>query len=195
MSTTAALDLLDSASTSADVVSLFADGLENPDYLVRYISSIRLCDLQPGRLTQLAIGTLFLTLNETFREHGRPMPIEEAYASVCDGADLQQDTVCALANLNHDQYDRAMVYVPRFIDPFAQDRQFYELGHLMLSMAFPMSHVPVRSSDTTPTQKAVLIALLENDAIWLHDGDWPMMLESVGLPTTQDGVSALVCAR
>ena len=180
-----ASDFLAAAMGNGETESRLESGLQHSDCMVRHVCGMHLSERDATRLTDLAIGTMFLNLTETFRETHRPMPIEIAHSELFDGADLQQDTAKALSNLELNRCPKYNVFVPRFLEQLEIDPQFYELIHLSLSIAFPIAESTVTKDSLSELQFDVLNSLVENDAAWRSDRDLVDWLTSRGLPVNQ----------
>ena len=107
-----ATEFLTDSLSSDDIDQLLEAGLEHSDFMVRHVCAMHLSTRAPSRVTELSVGIMFLNLTETFREKHRPMPIEIAHSEIFEGADLQQDTVIALSNLELNENPKCAVYIP-----------------------------------------------------------------------------------
>lgn len=115
--------------------------------------------------------------------------LSDQYCDAMDGNDLQQDVVLALRYLrSRDVTDLAQALIGYFKD----DDQFYELGHAMITLAFPRKRSTISPETLTDLQRDVLTSLNEKDAIWKYDGDLPALLKNRGLPITQSKSRQLV---
>lgn len=108
--------------------------------------------------------------------------LSSQYCDAMDGNDLQQDVVVAMQNL---QSGNVTELVHALIAYFKDDDQFYELGHAMISLVFPMKRSIVSPDTLTDLQRTVLKALTDVDTIWECDGALPSLLKSRGLPITR----------
>jgi hypothetical protein len=115
--------------------------------------------------------------------------LSDQYCDAMDGNDLQQDVVLAM------QFFRGRdvtELVQELIGYFNGDDQFYELGHAMISLAFPKKRSAISPETLTDLQRDVLTSLNEKAAIWECDGELPALLKSRGLPTTKSKSRQLV---
>ncbi len=115
--------------------------------------------------------------------------LSEQYCDAMDGNDLQQDVVIAMQYLRSRDVTEL---VRALMGYFKDDDQFYELGHAMISLAFPRKRSIVSPETMTDLQRDVLTSLNDNDAIWKCDGDLPALLKSRGLPITKSKSRQLV---
>lgn len=115
--------------------------------------------------------------------------LADQYCDAMDGNDLQQDVVLAM------QYFRSRdvtELVQALIGYFKGDEQFYELGHAIISLAFPTKRSTISPETLTDLQRDVLTSLNEKEAIWKCDGELPALLKSRGLPITRSKSRQLV---
>lgn len=115
--------------------------------------------------------------------------LSDLYCEATDGNDLQQDVVLAMQNLRP---GNTAELVHELIGYFKDDDQFYELGHAMISLAFPKRRSTISPETLTDLQRDVLTSLIEKDAIWKCDGDLPALLKNRGLPITKSKSRQLV---
>jgi hypothetical protein len=115
--------------------------------------------------------------------------LSDQYCDAMDGNDLQQDVVLAIQYLRSRDVTEL---VQALIGYFKDDDQFYELGHAMISLAFPRKRSTISPETLTDLQRDVLTSLNEKEAIWKCDGDLPALLKSRGLPTTKSKSRQLV---
>jgi Domain of unknown function (DUF4262) len=115
--------------------------------------------------------------------------LSDQYSDAIDGNELQQDIVLAMRYLRSCDVTEL---IPALIGYFKEDDQFYELGHAMISLAFPRKRSTVSSEALTDMQREVLTALTGTDAIWSSDGTLAALLKVRGLPTTKSKAQQLV---
>ena len=115
--------------------------------------------------------------------------LSDQYCDAMDGNDLQQDVVIAMQYLRSRDLTEL---VQALMGYFKDDDQFYELGHAMISLAFPRKRSTISPETLTDLQRDVLTSLNEKDAIWKCDGDLAALLKSRGLPTTKSKSRQLV---
>ena len=115
--------------------------------------------------------------------------LSDQYCDAMDGNDLQQDVVIAMQYLRSRDVTEL---VRTLMGYFKHDDQFYELGHAMISLAFPRKRSTISPETMTDLQRDVLTSLNDNDAIWKCDGDLPALLKSRGLPITKSKSRQLV---
>jgi hypothetical protein len=115
--------------------------------------------------------------------------LSDQYCDAMNGNDLQQDVVLAMQHLRTSDVTELILAL---IGYFKDDDQFYELGHAMVSLAFPRKRSIISPETLTDLQRDVLASLNEKDAIWKCDGDLPALLKSRGLPITKSKSRQLV---
>jgi hypothetical protein len=168
-----------------------AEALSAPEALVRHVAAIELAKLDPERLPEQSIRELLDTLARG--EYLERLPLEAEYSEVtsteedCKG--LGQEIVQAIAALHCGQADYV---IPRLLEFWSFDSQFYELAHAMLALAFPVTGSPVEKGKLSGVQKRILQALVEEKEIWRGDGFWPDALSEHGLPQSRDEVYRLL---
>ena len=87
----------------------------------------------------------------------------------------------AFAKLSCGQAD---FVIPRLLEFWSFDCEFYELGHALLSLSFPPSDRAVDPDTLSGRQQRVLEALVAQPLIWRNDGPWGSTLARYGLPLT-----------
>lgn len=115
--------------------------------------------------------------------------LSDQYSDATNGKDLQQEVVLAMRNLRSCDVTEL---IPALIGYFKEDDQFYELGHAMISLAFPRKRSPISPAALTDMQRNVLTALTETDAIWRCDGTLATLLKGRGLPPTRSKAQQLI---
>jgi hypothetical protein len=85
--------------------------------------------------------------------------------------------------------------IPALIGYYKDDDQFYELGHALISLVFPRKRSAVLPETLIESQREVLAALTETDAIWRSDATFPTLLKGRGLPTGKSKAQQLVTKR
>ncbi len=149
--------------------------------------------LEEGKASQskTAFDCLFAILRASYDDgqQSKYEKLSDQYSDLTDGNDLQQDVVLAMPYLRSCDVTEL---VPALIGYFKDDDQFYELGHAMISLAFPRRRSAVSPETLTEMQREVLAALTGTDAIWRSDGTVATLLKSRGLPTTKSKAQQLV---
>jgi hypothetical protein len=167
-----------------------AHALPAPESLVRHVAAIELAKLDPERVPERSLRELLDTLARL--EYLERLPIEAEYseATATDGdcCFLAQEIVLAFAALRYGQADYV---IPRLLEFWSFDIQFYELAHALLALAFPRTRSPVEKAALTRVQQRILQALVARDALWRSDGYWPELLSEHGLPLSRDDVFRL----
>jgi hypothetical protein len=165
--------------------------LSDPETLVRHMAAIELAKLDPQRLPEQSIHELLDTLARL--EYLERLPLEEEYAQVTETDDdckcLGQEIALAFAALPCGQADYV---IPRLLEFWSFDSQFYELAHAMLALAFPVTSTRVEKESLSRLQYRILQALVSEEAIWRSDGFWPGALSAHGLPQTRIQVYRLL---
>jgi hypothetical protein len=175
-------------STTCDTL---AQALSAPEALVRHIAAIGLARLDPRRLPEQSVRELLDTLARL--EYLERLPLAEEYAEATatdeDCASLGQEIVLAFAALHCGQ---AEFVIPRLLEFWSFDSQFYELAHAMLALAFPVTSSCVEIGALSRVQYRILQALVVEGAIWHSDANWPGALSEHGLPKNRDDVYRLL---
>jgi hypothetical protein len=170
------------------------DALVSQSVLLRHVAAVALANLSPEQLPESSIRELLSTLARL--EYLERPAIAAAYAEVTamedDSHDLGQDIVVALAALRCGQADFA---IPRLLEFWSFDSQFYELAHALLALAFPLTEVRVVKDSLTGVQYRILQALVATGTIWASDATWPACLTARGLPASRAGVFQLLGYR
>ena len=158
-------------------------GLKDRDPLVRHVSAIELAKRWPGELTEASIRELLETLGRD--EYLEPSPFDDDYteatASDEDSGELGQDIVVAFAHLSCGQAD---FVIPRLLEFWSVDCEFYELGDALLALSFPPSNQVVDPNTLSGRQERVVEALVAQPLIWRNHGTWRGTLARYGLPLT-----------
>src|SRR5262249_26361120 len=145
------------------------------------VAAIELAKLDAERLPEQSIRELLNTLARL--EYLERLPLEDEYSEATateeDCKSLGQEIVLAFAALHCGQADYV---IPRLLEFWSFDSQFYELAHAMLALAFPVTSVRVEKGALSGVQCRILKALVAESAIWCSDGYWPGTLSKRGLP-------------
>jgi hypothetical protein len=158
------------------------------------VAAIELAKRWPGDLPEASIRELLDTLARD--EYFEPSPLEDDYAEATateeDCGALGQDIVLAFAHLGCGQAD---FVIPRLLEFWSFDSQFYELGHAMLALAFPPSDRMVVEESLSGRQRRIVQALLAQPMIWDSDMTWGEALIRYGLPRTRGEMFCLLGYR
>ena len=158
-------------------------GLKDRDPLVRQVSAIELAKRWPEELTEASIRELLETLGRD--EYLEPSPFDDDYVEATateeDSGSLGQDSVVAFAHLSYGQAD---FVIPRLLEFWSFDCEFYELGDALLALSFPPSDRLDDFETLSGRQQRVLEALVAQPLIWQNDGTWRSTLARYGLPLT-----------
>jgi hypothetical protein len=171
-------------NSKRDTPARLVRALADTELMVRQVAAIELARKWPARLPDAAVRELLETLARLMYGEGRSLDIdyEEATATEDDSGALAQDIVLALANLRCGQAGFA---IPRLLEFWSFSHPFYELGHALIALAFPVSKSKAVVPRRLGMQYQVLQALVVAEDIWQFDGDWSALLKSRGLPTTR----------
>jgi hypothetical protein len=158
--------------------------LADSDDLVRHIAAVRLALHYPMEIPEATTRELLNTLLQVSRTSGR-LSLGAGYAEATedseDCGDLGQDIVLALARLPAGSADFA---IPELVALWQRDRQFYEAVLAAVALAFPEGGSPAASA-LNQLQRALLQALVGDNAVWTYCGDPAPMLVARGLPGSQ----------
>lgn len=182
----------DCARPSASVQDALSQALSAAEPLVRHVAAIELAKLNPELLSEQSIREMLETLAKL--EYLERLPIEDEYAEATateeDSKCLGQEIAIALASLRCGQ---ANFVIPRLLEFWSFDCQFYELAHAMLALAFPVTDSVVEKVELSGVQIRILQALVnESSQIWGSDYYWPDALSKHGLPRSRKDVCALL---
>jgi len=163
--------------------------LASTDASTRHVAAIELAELAPQELTHKALEELVDTLARL--ENMERPPLVDEYSEMAatvltepdDWRDLGQSIVLAFAKLQCGQAD---CLIPRLIEFWSYDGQFYELAHALITLAFPITDLPMEKRNLSGVQYRVLQALTQNTEIWLSDSAWVARLPRHGLPLSRD---------
>jgi hypothetical protein len=179
---------------TADPVSALPQlrrGVADPDDLVRHVAAVQLAFHHPTELTESATRELLGTLLRVSRVSDRA-PLTSEYAEATDDGedcwDLGQHIALALARL---PAGSAKFAVPELVTLWQRDRQFYEAVLAAVALAFPEGGRPAASA-LSDSQRAVLRALVGDDAVWTFCWDTAPMLVARGLPDSRRGMQAFL---
>ena len=172
---------------NAELAPYLDAALQDDEALVRHVALIGAAHHCRDKLTPEAVRELLDTLMGGFREDWPSWCAD--YAAATDGNDLEQDILLALAELEPGYADAA---IAPLIARFRRDRQFYEIGHAVVGLAFPRPGTEAANDALNEVQRSVLSALLDNAAIWSCDLDLPRVLFERGLPRTRNGIAVLM---
>lgn len=175
----------------SDAREQLLEGLGDGNPLVRHVAAIELAKRWPEELPETSIRELLETLARN--EYREPLLFESEYAEATateeDCGSLGQDIVIAFAHLGYGQAD---FVIPRLLEFWSFDYQFYELGYAMLALAFPRSEQPVRNEQLSDHQRSILRALTAQSEIWISDMTWEQRLTRYGLPGTRSEMLSLL---
>lgn len=161
----------------------------DPDDLVRHVAMVQLAFHRPAELAISAIHELLDTLVRVSGVgNSRPITREYAAATGVDCWDLGQHIAVALASLPAGSADFA---VSELLDLWQRDRQFYEAALAAIALSFPESD-RLPASAVNESQRAVLVALVRDDAVWTCCGDTSPILIARGLPGTRSGMESFL---
>jgi len=179
------------ACPSATTRDTLVEALSAPETLVRHVAAIKLAKLDSDRLPEESIRELLNTLARL--EYQERLPLELEYSEVTateeDCKHLGQEIVNAFAALRCGQADYV---IPRLLEFWSFDSEFYELAHAMLALAFTVTSERVEKGVLSGMQYRILQALVVESAIWRFDGDWPKVLCTYGLPQSREEVYRLL---
>ncbi|MFN5469846.1 MAG: hypothetical protein ACK5ZC_09325 [Pirellulaceae bacterium] len=144
--------------------------------------------------SQASLDCLFAVLRASYDDDqlSKYDKLSDQYSDVTDGSDLQQDVVLAMP---HFRSCDVTELIPALIGYYKDDDQFYELGHALISLVFPRKRSAVLPETLIESQREVLAALTETDAIWISDATFPTLLKGRGLPTGKSKAQQLVTKR
>jgi hypothetical protein len=170
------------------------EALSPAEPLVRHVAAIELAKLDPLRLPEHSIRELLDTVARD--EYGEHLALDEEYGEATateeDCKALGQQIVLAFAALHCGQAD---FVIPRLLEFWSFDSEFYELAFALLALAFPLTDAPVDRRSLTGVQSRILRALVKEPALWGSYGEWPDTLSEHGLPTSRDEVYRLLGYR
>jgi hypothetical protein len=171
------------------------EALYASEALVRHVAAIELAKIDPERLPEQSLRELLDTLARL--EYLERLPLEEEYSQATatdeeDGKCVGQEIVLAFAALRCGQADYV---IPRLLEFWSFDSQFYELAHAMLALAFPLTRSRIEKEALNGVQYRILQALVAEGAIWGSDASWSSALTAHGLPQSRDEVSRLLGYR
>jgi hypothetical protein len=163
----------------------------DPDDLVRHVAGVQLAlhhpTEVPGAITQELLDTLLRVSRPSDRS-----PLTAEYTEATDDGedcwDLGQHIALALAHLPAGSSEFA---VPELVALWRRDRQFYEAVLAAVALAFPEGGRPAVPA-LRESQRAVLRALVGDDAVWTFCGDTAPMLVARGLPGSRRGMQAFL---
>ena len=159
-------------------------------------SSLRSIVDQSTPLCEDDLRRLALVLHASYGRDGADDygVLAERYSETTDdGSDLQQDVVAAFSRLSNGDADWI---VRDLVDYFGSDGQFYELGHAMLALSFPLSLTAVDGlTADNLMQREVLSAMIQNDTIWRYDMTLSDQLTERGLPACREGLAKLIAQQ
>lgn len=174
----------DARCNGAGIHRELTDALSDPSPLVRHVAAIELAQRWPDELPERIIREMLDTLGRD--EYFDPPPFESDYAEATatdkDCGCLGQDIVVAFSYLACNQ---AEFVIPRLLEFWSFDSQFYELAHALLALAFPRSTSRIPSKNhLTGVQRRILTALIAQPTIWGRDMTWKEHIARYGLPDT-----------
>lgn len=117
--------------------------------------------------------------------------LASTFQDVSEGDDLEQAIVALLPECALDVTPKA---VSMLLDRWGRDRQFFELLHAALAIAF-LKATSLAQSEQESMQHAVVDALIQSDLIWKFDLHLPELLAAAGLPATRDELREWVFAK
>jgi hypothetical protein len=165
----------------------------DPDDLVRHVASVQLAFHHPTEMTESTTRELLATLLQVSRVSDRS-PLTPEYAEATDDGedcwDLGQHIALALACLPAGSADFA---VPELVALWQRDRQFYEAVLAAVALAFSEGGRPTPSA-LSQSQRAVLLALVGDDAVWTFCGDTAPMLMARSLPESLRGMQSFLAS-
>jgi hypothetical protein len=161
----------------------------DPDDLVRHVAMVQLAFHCPAELTEAAIHELLATLLRVSRI-GDNSAIAREYAAATDEDcwDLGQHIALALARLPVGSADFA---VSELVSLWQRDRQFYEAALAAIALSFPEAD-HFAATAVSESQRAVLVALVRDEAVWTCCGDTSPILVARGLPGTRRGMESFL---
>jgi hypothetical protein len=161
------------------------------DPLIRLVAAIQIASRWPEELPETSVGEVLELLARD--EYFEQFPFQEEYTAATTTEEtcglLGQDIVGAFAHLKCGQAD---FVIPRLLEFWSFDSQFYELGHIMLSLAFPSSDRVVVITELSGLQRRILQALIAQPNIWINDMMWSQALIQHGLPCTRSEMIRLL---
>ncbi len=107
--------------------------------------------------------------------------LEATYLGKSGGDDLEQNVVKLLPLSTLDVPEEAVTVL---VERWAKDRQFYELVHSAIKIAFAKNVVTPLTGGIR-AQRTVVDALNHNEQIWKVDMELPDVLANNGLPRSQ----------
>jgi hypothetical protein len=183
------------AATAEPVASLpeLRRGVADPDELVRQVAAMQLAFHHPADLSESASRELLSSLLRVSRASDESLLTPEYAAASDDGEDrwdFAQQIALALARLLAETADFA---VPELVALWQQDRPFYEVALAAVALTFPEGGRPAASA-LSELQRAVLLALMGDEAVRTFCGDMPPMLGARGLPGTRLGMRSFLAS-
>lgn len=155
----------DAVQPTPDTRKWLVRSLSDAEPLVRHVAAIALAKCWPEQRPERSIRELLDTLAQL--EYLEKPRIESEYAEASDtGEDcesLGQEIVRAFAELRCGQ---AEYMIPRLLEFWSFDSQFYELAHAMIALAFPITDGRVDPKSLGGVQYRILQALAAGLAIW-----------------------------
>jgi hypothetical protein len=165
----------------------------DPDDVVRHVAAVQLALHHPGKLPESATRELLGTLVRVSRVSDRSHLTAEYTAATDDGEDcwdLGQHIALALARLPAGSAEFA---VPELVALWQRDRQFYEAVLAAVALAFPEGGRPAAAT-LSGSQRAVLQALVGDDAVWTFCMATAPLLAARGLPGSRPGMQAFLAS-
>jgi hypothetical protein len=175
-------------------LSILRQAAADPDELVRHVAAIQLAIHHPTEMPEAATRELLGTLLRVSRKSD-PTPLTSEYIQATDDGEdcweLGQHIVLALARLPAGSAEFA---VPELVALWQRDRQFYEAVLAAVALAFSAGGRPTASA-LNASQRAVLHALVGDEAVWTFCGDTAPMLAARGLPGSRRGMQAFLTGQ
>jgi hypothetical protein len=166
----------------------------DPDALVRHVAAVQLAFHRPTELPESAVRELLGTLVALSRRVPDKSSLAADYTVVTDDGEdcweLSQHITMALARLPAGSADFA---VPELVALWQRDRQFYEAVLAAIALSFPEGGRPVAST-LSNSQRTVLAALTDDEAIWTFCGDTAPMLLARRLPTSRGALRSFLAS-
>jgi hypothetical protein len=166
----------------------------DPDSLVRHVAAVQLATHSPADLPAAAVRELLDTLIQVSRPSAR-FPLTPEYEEATDDGnsswDLGQHIALALADLPAGSADFA---VPELVALWRRDRQFYEAVLAAVSLSFREGGRPVAAA-LSESQRAVLAAIADDEALWSYCGDTTPTLVARGLPGSRHGLRSFLASN
>jgi hypothetical protein len=133
-----------------------------------------------------AISDRVMAALDEYKLRNPPSQLSQEYTKVTttrdDCNDLGQDIAIALARLPAGSADFA---IEPLVKLWRQAPEFYEAALAAIALSFPPTAAKMAARRLSATQRAVLHALTEEEAIWTSCGDTELLLADRGLPTAR----------